>query len=140
MKRVVIGLIAVVSLLVFGACSDPATSTGAGQAPASGSAVDAATFKQAIALDNTVVLDVRTPAEYATGHIEGAVNIDVEAPTFDQKITELDKSKHYAVYCRTGNRSQVALGRMQSAGFGSVYHLAGGITAWQAAGYPVQAG
>ena len=57
----------------------------------------------------TVVLDVRTPQEYAEGHLEGAQNYDVSAPDFAQSLTGLDPTASYAVYCRTGVRSAAAL-------------------------------
>lgn len=66
---------------------------------------------------DTVIVDVRTPAEYAAGHLEGATNIDVEAADFGSKIGKLDKSKSYFVYCRSGNRSAQAITQMKAAGF-----------------------
>ena len=83
------------------------------------------------------IIDVRTPAEFASGHIDGAVNIDVSAPDFTEQIAELDPAKTYAVYCRSANRSAVATDYMAQQGFGSVYDLTGGIIAWQSAGLPV---
>ncbi len=85
----------------------------------------------------TVVIDVRTPQEYAEGHLANAINIDVSSDAFDQRIDELDRDVTYAIYCRSGNRSQDAMTRMKSAGFGSLAHLEGGIEAWADAGLPV---
>lgn len=65
----------------------------------------------------TVVLDVRTPAEFAAGHLEGAVNIDVQASTFATKISKLDKMVPYFVYCHSGNRAAQAITTMKAAGF-----------------------
>ncbi|MDO9590965.1 MAG: rhodanese-like domain-containing protein, partial [Microcella sp.] len=53
----------------------------------------------------TIVIDVRTPAEFASGHLEGAINIDVQSADFDSRISELDADGTYFVYCRSGNRS-----------------------------------
>lgn len=64
-----------------------------------------------------VLLDVRTPAEFASGHLEGAINIDVQSPDFNQKVAQLDPSATYLVYCRSGNRSGQAIDRMQGMGF-----------------------
>ncbi|MHB0927677.1 MAG: rhodanese-like domain-containing protein [Candidatus Nanopelagicales bacterium] len=89
--------------------------------------------KQARAAGVTVV-DVRTPAEYAAGHIAGAINIDLEGSTFTSDIAKLDKTKTYAVYCHSGRRSAVATSAMADAGFGNIYNLDGGIIAWEAAG------
>lgn len=68
-------------------------------------------------LDSRVVIDVRTPAEYAAGHIAGAQNIDVEAAGFGSKIASLDKKAPYLVYCHSGRRSGIAATQMASAGF-----------------------
>lgn len=81
-----------------------------------------------------VILDVRTPEEYATGHLPGAINIDVEAPDFSDQVAALDKSATYAIYCHSGNRSGVAMDEMARDGFTDLADLAGGITAWAQAG------
>ena len=65
----------------------------------------------------TVVIDVRTPAEYASGHLEGATNIDIEANTFSAKIAKLDKNATYFVYCHSGNRAAQAITAMKALGF-----------------------
>lgn len=103
-------------------------------APSSGATLDVLGFAAALKRPGTVVLDVRTRAEYAAGHLAGARNIDVEAADFPAKIAALPKDSPYAVYCRSGNRSATALAIMQKAGFTSVYHLGGGINAWTQAG------
>jgi rhodanese-related sulfurtransferase len=88
----------------------------------------------------TIVLDVRTPAEYASGHLPAAKNIDIEGSGFAAGIAALDKNGAYAVYCRSGNRSGTALEQMSAAGFTHVYDLAGGIGAWQSMGGPMAMG
>lgn len=71
-----------------------------------------------IAVDaDTVIIDVRTPSEFAGGHLEGAINIDVQSSDFDAQIAELDPAGDYVVYCRSGNRSAQAIDRMEAAGF-----------------------
>lgn len=67
--------------------------------------------------EDAVIIDVRTPAEFASGHLEGAVNIDVQSPDFAAQIMELDKDGEYFVYCRTGNRSGQAISQMSQMGF-----------------------
>jgi rhodanese-related sulfurtransferase/thiol-disulfide isomerase/thioredoxin len=84
-----------------------------------------------------VALDVRTPAEYAAGHLPGAVNIDLTARAFANRLAQLDRSKNYFVYCETGNRSATATQIMHQAGFKHVYDIEGGITAWDQNGLPV---
>ena len=82
-----------------------------------------------------MVLDVRTAAEYDESHISGALNMPVQE--LEGRLSELDSSAEYLVYCRTGNRSSVAVQLMKAAGFDKVYHMSRGITAWIGAGYPV---
>jgi rhodanese-related sulfurtransferase len=65
----------------------------------------------------TVVIDVRTPAEFATGHLDGAINIDVQSADFEDRIAQLDPTGDFVVYCRSGNRSGQAITRMESLGF-----------------------
>ncbi len=84
-----------------------------------------------------IILDVRTPSEYASGYIENAVNIDYYADDFEDTLDQLDKSKTYLVYCRTGSRSASAMNIMKKLDFIEVYNMQGGITAWTSAGYPV---
>ena len=84
------------------------------------------------------VLDVRTPREFATGHMPGAVNIDINAPDFDQKVAALDKSKSYLVHCAAGLRSARACGKMSQLNFSTLYNLEGGFRAWEKAGKPVE--
>ena len=87
---------------------------------------------------NTVVLDVRTPKEFAAGHITGATNIDWNAPDFAKKAAALDKSKTYLVHCAIGGRSAKASDRMTALQFTNVYNLEGGMKAWEKAGKPVE--
>ena len=83
-----------------------------------------------------VILDVRTLEEYADGHIENAVNLDYYSDTFKDELNKLDKSKTYLVYCRTANRSGIAVGMMKELGFREVYNMLGGIVRWEADGLP----
>ena len=76
---------------------------------------------------DTVVVDVRTSDEYNAGHLEGAVNIDVQAPDFDSLVSELPADGEYVVYCASGNRSSAAVARMEGLGFTNVTD-AGGIS------------
>ena len=78
---------------------------------------------------DAVVVDVRTPEEYDAGHIPGAINVDFRSPSFGASIGELDPTKTYLVYCRSGNRSGQATALMHSKGFSSVYDLSGGVVA-----------
>lgn len=82
-----------------------------------------------------VLLDVRTPGEYAKGHIQGAKLLDYYHRDFLERLKALDRDKNYLLYCRTGNRSGRTLAVMAQLGFKQAAHLAGGIVAWQGKGY-----
>jgi rhodanese-related sulfurtransferase len=85
-----------------------------------------------------VVIDVRTPQEYAGGYIHReAINIDYYAPSFRDDINQLDKNTLYIVYCRTGMRSSAARDIMEELGFKRVINMTDGIREWIAAGLPV---
>lgn len=86
--------------------------------------------------DDFVLLDVRTPEEFAAGHIEGAVLLDYRSPRFREEVAGLDRTKTYLVYCRTGNRSARALEVMKGLGFEDYYHLTTGIAGWLDEGLP----
>ena len=84
-----------------------------------------------------VIVDVRTPGEFAEGHLSGAVNLDVMAPDFERQLGAMDRGKTYLVYCRTGNRSAKAIQTMERLGFRSVYHMFEGIVGWQKKAFPL---
>jgi phage shock protein E len=83
---------------------------------------------------NLLVVDVRTPQEYAQGHLKGAINIPLS--DLPLHIGGLDRNRPILVYCRTGYRSAQASVILVKAGFTQVYNMEGGITAWINAGYP----
>jgi len=81
---------------------------------------------------NAFILDVRTPEEVEEGYIPGATNIDIYlGQGFMDGINELDKSKNYYVYCRSGNRSGQACAILNSIGIENAYNLEGGFTNWE---------
>ena len=82
-----------------------------------------------------VILDVRTPEEFAEEHIEKAVNLDYYSETFPEVLNLLDKNKTYLVYCKVGGRSGNALDIMAELNFREAYNI-GGIIDWKAAGLP----
>lgn len=103
------------------------------------------TPKEAIAIietlkhnPNFILLDVRTPSEFESGHIAGAVVLNFRSPAFTDSLKQLDKSKTYMLYCRSGNRSSQAVAQMKSMHFQTIYHINGGINQWKAAGLPVE--
>lgn len=122
---------AIVVAVALSACSSDAGS----DAPATAQAFDAShvsesSFAAAVELEGVTVLDVRTPAEFAEGHLPGAINLDVEGATFATEVEALDPDAQYAVYCRSGNRSRAAIEYLTQAGVTHTVGLEGGIGAW----------
>ena len=84
------------------------------------------------------ILDIRTPEEFAEGHIKGAVNIDFTAGDFEAKVSALDPEKPYLVHCAGGNRSGQSLPVFEKLKFNRLYHLSNGFKGWVADGQPVE--
>ena len=83
-----------------------------------------------------VVIDVRTPSEYAAGHIPGSLNI-----AFDQvadRISKVEAPHGVVLYCMLGPRARKGEAALLAAGYTSVLHLEGGLAAWQENGFPVE--
>lgn len=99
--------------------------------------VDAATAADLLAEGDGVLLDIRTPEEFAAGKIAGSQNIDFYAADFAAQLDRLDKDATYFVYCRSGNRSSQAMDTFEDLGFSQVYEIDGGILNWNAAGLPI---
>ena len=132
------GFAAALVLVACGTASEEEAGAPAASTPASAAdpvpGIDVEEFRERTERRDVVVLDVRTPQEYAAGHLPGAVNLDASDADFAARVAELDPSATYAVYCASGNRSSVALAHLREAGFTDAEHLAGGIAAWQAGG------
>ena len=101
-KKLLIGMVASVSLVACGSVS-------------STSQVDVKA--------DAVIIDVRTPAEFAEGHVDGAINLDLEGGVFEAEYSKLDLSKSYIVYCRSGRRSGVAVSILKDNGFVDIVDL-----------------
>jgi len=101
---------------------------------------DVQEFEKITAEKSVVILDVRTPQEFADGHIKDAVNIDVKADSFkDEALRQLsDKNQMIAVYCRSGRRSVTAANILSSEGYKNIVNLKGGILSWQSEGKAVE--
>lgn len=125
MKKLLVLIAALLGVSLLASC---------GGSGGSVSTVDPQAFLSTAKQSGVVVVDVRTPSEYAAGHVDGAVNIDVEGATFDAEIAKLDKNATYAVYCHSGRRSGLATDAMDKAGFTHVYNLNGGIADLASAG------
>lgn len=128
-------LVALLSALLLGSLALVGCSSSGGSVQT----VDAAAWMTQSQQPGVVIVDVRTAGEYAQAHVDGATNIDVEAPTFDAEIAKLDKDATYVVYCHSGRRSGIATQKMGDAGFAHVVNLDGGIADLQSAGATIVA-
>ncbi|MGD2014349.1 MAG: rhodanese-like domain-containing protein [Desulfobacterales bacterium] len=87
--------------------------------------------------DKFAILDIRTPGEFQSGHLAKSIPIDFYSPTFADKLSRLDKTKTYLVYCRTGNRSTKSLQLFKKLKFQKVYHMTSGISDWKSKRFAV---
>lgn len=116
------------SAAAFGGCSRPVDAqSGASDGAATASASPGAEAKRRVAA-GAKLIDVRTPAEFAAGHIEGAVNIPVA--DFEKRLAEIgDTNTSVVVYCRSGNRTKAAMAALKRAGYKDTFDL-GPMSAW----------
>jgi rhodanese-related sulfurtransferase len=96
---------------------------GGGDEPTAGTAAGATAVAGEAAPEDVIIIDVRTPEEYAEGHLAGAVNHNVEDGSLEAALADLDPDADYIVYCRSGRRSAIAVELMATMGFGSVTDL-----------------
>jgi rhodanese-related sulfurtransferase len=141
MKRLWIFLCACASFLPMGRAADnvDVTSVPARAArPAEKRNLDAVEAARLIKERTEItLLDVRTPEEYAAGHVQKALNINYYDHNFQKDAARLDTRKTYLIYCASGNRSSKARVILTQIGITNLYHLDGGIKAWQAASLPI---
>ncbi|WP_312923559.1 rhodanese-like domain-containing protein [Empedobacter brevis] len=78
-----------------------------------------------------ILLDVRTPEEFAEGHVPGAINIDVKNLSFEKEIQKLDPKKNYYIYCKSGVRAKLATEKMQEKGFKNAKNFKDGMSTYQ---------
>ncbi|HET6562024.1 MAG TPA: rhodanese-like domain-containing protein [Marmoricola sp.] len=117
----------VLSVITFAGCGDD---------PARGATEPtAASEVSSVLADGAVVIDVRTPSEFAAGHVTDALNIDVASDDFEAKVDALDKGETYVVYCRTGSRAARAIETMKHLGFDNLVN-GGAFDELVAAGVP----
>ena len=110
-----------------------------GEGNAAISNVDAQTFLAQAQSSAIKIIDVRSAGEFASGHLAGALNIDVESGGFDSGIANLDKNAAYGLYCRSGRRSSIAAKRMAEAGFTNIINFnKGGFEDLAALGAPTE--
>lgn len=108
-----------------------------GQEKSSVEKLSVAAFSEAIATaDSTFVIDVRTPEEFAEGHLTAALNINWNGDSFEEHAALLDKSAPVYVYCRSGGRSNNAAQKLRELGFSQIFDMQGGMLAWREASLP----
>jgi len=100
--------------------------------------VDAIKFKQLIATEDAILLDVRTPGEYSRGHIKGSTSINIADPEFVSKVGLLQKEKTILIYCLSGSRSSVSANYLSQKGFKKIYNLQQGLMDWNREGYALE--
>jgi thioredoxin len=87
---------------------------------------------------NAQLVDVRTAAEFAEGHLANAKNLDVRQPDFNQAVAQLDRKRPIFVYCLSGGRSKTAAEQLRAMGYGPVYEMGGGYLKWTSRLMPVE--
>lgn len=102
--------------------------------------IKAAEFEKLRARRKTIVLDVRSPEEFARGHIPGALNADINSPEFAAKAAGFDKKQTILVNCHAGSRGAIAGAKLAELGFKNVGNLEGGLDAWEKAGNKAEVG
>lgn len=127
MKRIQILVIAFLCLASLFSCK--------GQ---TGPALQPKEFSEKCYAENAILVDVRTPQEYAEGHLKGSVQMDYLGDNFNEQLKTLDKNKSIYLYCRSGGRSGNTQEELLKQGYKHVYNLDGGIDAWKKAGLPVE--
>ena len=89
--------------------------------------------KKLVSAGEVTVIDVRTPEEFAAGHIKGAKSINVLSKDFEEKVALLDPKKPVLLHCKSGGRSTKALATFKKLNFEKIYHMNEGYDAWSAA-------
>lgn len=92
--------------------------------------ITATEMKTILELEDVQLIDVRTPLEFNSSHIDSAQNIDYRSPSFKTDIEQLDKSKPVVLYCKSGGRSAKCAKILKEAGFKKIYDLKGGVSKW----------
>lgn len=127
MKKRILAVLAIFSFLLAGCSSGTSVAQ----------KISVEEFSVKASEPGVITLDVRTPVEFAQGHLVNAVNIDFQSGYFEEEVAKLDKNATYAVYCRSGNRSGQAVKVMEDLGFTSIYDMDGGVIDWASAGKPL---
>ena len=132
MKKIILSVTLVLSFLVA-ACQQSANNSKSINEKVSIEQFE----KLLVEKSNALILDVRTPEEFAAGHVKGAVNLNIYDTAFKEALSKLDRAKPILVYCKSGGRSSDAASQMKEMGFGEVYNFGGGMLAWSNAEKPI---
>ena len=139
--RISLSTLAAITLLVAGASilrAEAPTTQRSADAEAAVKKISLADFDKMRADKDAVVLDVRTPREFAAGHVPGAVNIDWRSRDFEKHVSELDKSKKYLVHCLGGTRSAAATKKMLAIYLLHLYDYSGWWMEYEKSGKPIE--
>ena len=136
-------VVLVLALAISAGCTG--TQTSAANATSGHTDLSVEEFKQMVDQfqgrpGEVTILDVRTPSEFERERLRDAVNLDVSAGVFSDRVARFDRQKTYLVYCQSGTRSARAAQILSELGFAKVYNMRGGIAKWKDAGYPVVSG
>jgi thioredoxin 1 len=124
------------AFILLMACQNSNSQSSNGASPKQ---VEANSFSELIkSKKDAQLIDVRTPSEFQSGFIAGALNLDINGDDYSRQVASLDKSKPVLVYCLSGGRSASAARGLRQSGFQEVTELEGGIMAWNRAGLPLE--
>jgi len=148
MKTARFGAFAATMLVAAASIADQAGGPAPGQAASAPAAAASASLplispqalleRQAKRDPSLFVLDVRTPQEYAAGHVPGAVNVPYDQVA--SHLAEIPKDKDVVIYCRSGRRTGLAAEVLEANGYTKLGHLQGDMEAWLKDGRPVESG
>lgn len=124
MKKSSIIILISTILIIFSSCKSTAPVV---------NIIEPSAYASAITDKSVTIIDVRTPEEYAAGHLPGAVNINVQSENFEQEILQYNKKQPIYIYCQSGKRSAKASEQMKTLGFKKITDLKGGFKHWNGA-------
>ena len=132
MVNKILGVVMITSTLFLGSCASNSSTTEEKNAKVEEvistlDNVNEINFKS----KKNVLLDVRTPEEFAEGHVPGAINIDVKNNNFTDEISKLDTKKNYYIYCKSGVRAKLATDKMQEKGFKNAVNFKDGMSTYK---------
>jgi rhodanese-related sulfurtransferase len=94
--------------------------------------------KSIVDVENPQIVDVRTPEEFVSGHLDNAININWKESNFENEINKLNKTAPVFLYCKGGRRSSKAASKLEEMGFTTIYDMEGGITSWNENNLPLK--